>query len=64
MTRRRSGLAAAVLVVGLVLAGCGVPTQQQPEIVEREDVPFGLVRDQARQSTTTSTTSPTSSTTP
>jgi hypothetical protein len=44
MTRRR--IAAALLVAALLTSGaCGVPAQDDPQIVDREDVPFDLVQD-------------------
>jgi hypothetical protein len=35
----------AILVTGSMLSACGVPTQDEPHVVERNDVPFGLVQD-------------------
>jgi hypothetical protein len=46
--------ALAALIVALGAAACGVPTQSQPDKVDRKDVPFGLTR----QETTTSSPSP------
>jgi hypothetical protein len=47
MVRRRLGLggavAAAAVVVGLVAAGCGIPTQGQPSAIPANRVPLGLV---------------------
>jgi hypothetical protein len=44
MISRPRGVILAVAAV-LALGACGVPTEDRPQIVEREDVPFGLVQD-------------------
>ena len=49
---RRLG-AVVVLVSGLVLTGCGVATQEQPTRIGRDEVPFGLLRDPADDTSTT-----------
>ena len=49
MLRRRAGraLAVALVVAGLGLASCGVSTQGDATRIEPDDVPFGLLDDQA-----------------
>jgi spore germination protein GerM len=54
MVTRRAGLC-AVLVGGLALAACGIPTQQQPSSISPSRVPLGLAN---RSDTDTSTTQP------
>jgi hypothetical protein len=44
MRQHQTGTAALV-VAALALAGCGVPTQDHPRVVERDDVPFDLTQD-------------------
>jgi uncharacterized lipoprotein len=62
MSRRgvRRISAVASVLLALVLAGCGVTTQERPARIGRDDVPFGLLRNppSTEPSTTTSTTSP------
>ncbi len=48
MDRRVTGgrfVAGVVAVAALVLSGCGVPAQDQPDVVNRHDVPFGLAQE-------------------
>jgi hypothetical protein len=45
MSVGRRWRATLIVVLGSSLAACGVPTEDHPRIVEREEVPFGLVRD-------------------
>jgi spore germination protein GerM len=49
----RVRVAVGVLVVALLLAACGVDSQDGPVAVKRDDVPFGLL-----DATTTTTTRP------
>jgi hypothetical protein len=45
----------AVLIVGLLAAGCAIPTQSRPSVIGPNHVPFGLLD---RHPPTTSTTQP------
>lgn len=51
---RRLGVA-VVLGAGLLVAGCGVSTQEQPVRIDRDEVPFGLLRDSADEPVTPTT---------
>jgi hypothetical protein len=56
-TRRLLGTA----VVTAVLSGCGITAQDRPETINRDDVPFGLLKRAPKVAATTTTThSPTS----
>lgn len=47
----------AVSVVVALAGGCGIPTDDEPTLADRDDVPFGLLDDEApATSSTTSTT--------
>ena len=51
MTRTR--LVVAVLIAGLVAAGCAIPTQKVPSAIPASHVPFGLLNPQLPTTTTT-----------
>ena len=56
MARRlKRAAAAAVVAAAVALAGCGVPTESHPSRIDRQDVPFGLVKRGKPAPTTTST---------
>ena len=44
MRRARRLGAAALVISGLLLAGCGITTQSEPSRIDRDEVPFGLLR--------------------
>ena len=50
---RLRGAACAVLVGGLALAACGIPTQQQPSTISPSRVPLGLASPAGAGTTTT-----------
>ena len=52
LRRRTFGLAALVLT-GLVAAGCAIPVQQGPSTISPSHVPFGLLSPQLPSTTTT-----------
>jgi hypothetical protein len=57
MNRRRTlGLAAGL--VAFICTACGVPGQDQPQKVERPDVPFGLTKGQSEPRSPTTTRAP------
>jgi hypothetical protein len=45
MTRRRVLAAASLAALVLASAACGVPSQEHPEVVDHDDVPFGLTEE-------------------
>jgi hypothetical protein len=55
--RPRTAFVAAVLA--LSFGACGVPTEDHPQIVERKDVPFGLVQDDPPRASPPQGSSPT-----
>ena len=58
MARRLSRLTATIALVltGALLAACGVPTESEPNHINRNDVPFDLLGKPASAATTTTTT--------
>lgn len=61
--RRVRGLrVVAPMLLALLLAGCGVTTQERPAPIDRREVPFGLLRppptSEADASSTTTTLLP------
>jgi spore germination protein GerM len=53
MSRRRLGMAAAVVLCGMVAAGCGIPTETGPRTIAPSHVPFGLLSPKLPSTTTT-----------
>lgn len=50
-------VACVTTAAALTIAGCGVPPQGEPDVVNRRDVPFGLTQDEPHP-TAPSTTIP------
>jgi spore germination protein GerM len=59
--RRGSGALLAAAVLGLVAAGCGVPSDKQYSAIQQKDIPFGIAD---TTTTSTTTTLPPSTTAP
>jgi hypothetical protein len=50
--------ALAIVAMGVVVAGCGVPVDRAPSALPRKDIPFGLLQPSPRTTTSTSVPSP------
>ena len=53
VNHRRSGLVAALVLAGVVAAGCGIPTEKTPSAIAPSHVPFGLLSPHLPTTTTT-----------
>lgn len=60
LLRLRRGWAVALVLASVLLAGCGVTTQDRPAQIDRDEVPFGLLKEPTpTEPDTTTTTTPT-----
>jgi hypothetical protein len=55
VTRRRQQFATILAVAAVALAGCGVPGQDRPDVIDHADVPFRLTEERPPTSVTSTT---------